>query len=376
MKIRRTHWGTTIQNFKKMDHETVGDDGRCRHQRCALHHKGPLLQFISDNISPGEELMSLILQKIFHLGPNLSDSYQSEHDEQKKWPSSHPSLTTHPRPMNICHRSVPTSAHWPKSLIGWHFTQSSMELSWPLVQINIPKGFLNLVEDRWPKTTEEERWQKVQKMILPTPNTPCLAHEPKNGPTRTASGSSLVKTEPQILQWGDGQRSVWQVRGEGKTALQSANREEVSWWYTSEEMQGHRDSNHHRRTSSLKKEGRHLKTNLTTMTYRSQCLWRKTIVSLSLHKYITAPHIIKSSSICTLLQYRWHKTGFIITSPVQPPVAAFSPLLNHVWQFATQGRSKFLIQNCPFQLLLNFYKSKFPIFWHTFYFQIQHLISL
>ena len=31
----------------------------------------------------------------------------------------------------------------------------------PLIQINIPEGFLNPVEDRRPKTTEEERWEKV-----------------------------------------------------------------------------------------------------------------------------------------------------------------------------------------------------------------------
>ena len=53
----------------------------------------------------------------------------------------------------------------------------------PLVQINILEGFLNPVEDRRPKMTEEERWEKVQKMVLPTSNAPCLAHELKNGPT-------------------------------------------------------------------------------------------------------------------------------------------------------------------------------------------------
>ena len=42
----------------------------------------------------------------------------------------------------------------------------------PLVQINIPEGFLNPVEDRRPKTTEEKRREKVQKMILPTSNAP------------------------------------------------------------------------------------------------------------------------------------------------------------------------------------------------------------
>ena len=31
----------------------------------------------------------------------------------------------------------------------------------PLIQINIPEGFLNPVEDRRPKMTEEDRWEKV-----------------------------------------------------------------------------------------------------------------------------------------------------------------------------------------------------------------------
>ena len=53
---------------------------------------------------------------------------------------------------------------------------------WLLMQINIPEGFLNPVEDRRPKTMEEER-QEVQKTILPMANAPCFAHEPRNGPT-------------------------------------------------------------------------------------------------------------------------------------------------------------------------------------------------
>ena len=53
----------------------------------------------------------------------------------------------------------------------------------PLMQINVPEGFLNPVEDRRPKTTEEERQEKVQKTILSMANAPCLAHEPRNGPT-------------------------------------------------------------------------------------------------------------------------------------------------------------------------------------------------
>ena len=73
---------------------------------------------------------------------------------------------------------------------------------WPLVQINIPEGFLNPVEDRRPKTTEEERWEKVWKMVLPTPNTPCLAHEPKNGPTHILAVAVWLKLNCKYFNEG------------------------------------------------------------------------------------------------------------------------------------------------------------------------------
>ena len=63
----------------------------------------------------------------------------------------------------------------------------------PLVQINIPEGFLNLVEDRRPKTTEEERQEKVCKMVLPVSNSLCLAHKPKNGPTQILAAVVWLK---------------------------------------------------------------------------------------------------------------------------------------------------------------------------------------
>ena len=63
----------------------------------------------------------------------------------------------------------------------------------PLVQINIPEGFLNPVEDRRAKTTEEERREKVRKMVLPIPNAPCLAHKPRNGPTQILAVAVWLK---------------------------------------------------------------------------------------------------------------------------------------------------------------------------------------
>ena len=63
----------------------------------------------------------------------------------------------------------------------------------PLVQIHIPEGFLNPVEDKRAKMTEEERCEKVRKMVLPIPNAPCLAHEPKNGPTHILAAAVWLK---------------------------------------------------------------------------------------------------------------------------------------------------------------------------------------
>ena len=72
----------------------------------------------------------------------------------------------------------------------------------PLVQINIPEGFLNPVEDRWPKTTEGERWEKVQKTVLPVSNTLWLAHKLKNGPTHILAAAVWLKLNCKYFNEG------------------------------------------------------------------------------------------------------------------------------------------------------------------------------
>ena len=39
------------------------------------------------------------------------------------------------------------------------------------------------MEDKKAKTTEEEKREKVRKMVLPIPDATCLKHEPRNGLT-------------------------------------------------------------------------------------------------------------------------------------------------------------------------------------------------
>ena len=45
----------------------------------------------------------------------------------------------------------------------------------PLIQVNIPERYLNLVAEPQPQTTLEERMEKLQNVLLPRSNTACLA---------------------------------------------------------------------------------------------------------------------------------------------------------------------------------------------------------
>ena len=71
---------------------------------------------------------------------------------------------------------------------------------WPLVQLNIPEGFLNPMEDKKVKTTEEEKRDKVRKMVLPIPDATCLKHEPKKWSDLHPHGCGVAKDVPKILQ--------------------------------------------------------------------------------------------------------------------------------------------------------------------------------
>ena len=78
----------------------------------------------------------------------------------------------------------------------------------PLVQLNIPEGFLNPVEDKQAKMSEEEKREKVRKMVLPVPNAPCLAHEPRNGPTHILTAAVWLKMSRKYFNEGDSQGGV------------------------------------------------------------------------------------------------------------------------------------------------------------------------
>ena len=73
---------------------------------------------------------------------------------------------------------------------------------WPLVQLNIPEGFLNPVEDKKVMTSEEEKKEKVRKTVLPIPDATCLKHEPRNGPTRILTAAVWLKMSRKYFNEG------------------------------------------------------------------------------------------------------------------------------------------------------------------------------
>ena len=72
----------------------------------------------------------------------------------------------------------------------------------PLVQLNVPKGFLNPVEDRKAPTSDEEKKEKIKKTVLPIPDATCLKHEPRNGPTRILTAAVWLKLSCKYFNEG------------------------------------------------------------------------------------------------------------------------------------------------------------------------------
>ena len=72
----------------------------------------------------------------------------------------------------------------------------------PLVQLNVPKGFLNPIEDKKALTSEEEKREKVKKTVLPVPDATCLKHEPRNGLTHILTVAVWLKMSCKYFNEG------------------------------------------------------------------------------------------------------------------------------------------------------------------------------
>ena len=106
--------GTTIRNFKKWivkQWVMMGDADI----NIVLHTiRDPATVYLQQHLTRGGVDVFDPPEDIPSGSEFIRQLPEREHDEQKKRPSSHPSLTMHLKLTNTCHRSAPTSVHWPK----------------------------------------------------------------------------------------------------------------------------------------------------------------------------------------------------------------------------------------------------------------------
>ena len=72
----------------------------------------------------------------------------------------------------------------------------------PLIQVNVPEGFLNPVDEKKAKTMEEEKREKIRKTVLPVPNATCLKHKPRNGLTHILTAVVWLKMSKKYFNEG------------------------------------------------------------------------------------------------------------------------------------------------------------------------------
>ena len=84
----------------------------------------------------------------------------------------------------------------------------------PLIQMNVPEGFLDPIKDKEPETSEQELAKKIEKMILPRHKSACFKHELKNGPMRILAVAVWLKLKRKYFSTGMAKETceLFQVR--------------------------------------------------------------------------------------------------------------------------------------------------------------------
>ena len=194
---------------------------------------------------------------------------------------------------------------------------------WPLVQLNVPEGFLNPLEDRRAPSSEEEKREKVKKTVLPISDATCLKHEPRNGPTRILTAAVWLKLSRKYFNEG--------------TAKEARERFLVRAKQLSRVLTGRKylgGTQAHKRKTTDEPPAKHKKTDSSTrhvttpplhFSSSHPCIRQATIV-----KSVPAQIIPLTSFITSRLQYKRHKVGFFMTTPGNHPQLPFPSIPNHL----------------------------------------------
>ena len=91
---------------------------------------------------------------------------------------------------------------------------------WPLIQMNVPEGFLDPVKDKEPQTSEQELAEKVKKTILPRHKSCMFQTWTKEWANKDLGCGSVAQAQKEVFFDGYGKRSMWALPSQSKTAFQ------------------------------------------------------------------------------------------------------------------------------------------------------------
>ena len=198
----KTALSQTIQNFKKVVTKQWESMGGRRRGRCPQIHQRP------DGIIPkaafdgrGASRWWTPLKK-YHWDSSFSDSYQNGPGGAEETTFivdifSHVAQA-HKHLSEVCANITALTKITDKSTLMSVINGAV----WPLVQLNIPEGFLNPIKDKKALTSKEEKKEKVKKTVLPFPDTTCLKHETRNGLTHILMAAVCLKMSRKYFNEG------------------------------------------------------------------------------------------------------------------------------------------------------------------------------
>ena len=85
---------------------------------------------------------------------------------------------------------------------------------WPLIQMNVPEGFLDPVKDKEPQMSEQELLRRLRKQSLPRHKAACFKHKLKNGLMRILAVAVWLKLKRKYFLMGMAKEAceLFQVR--------------------------------------------------------------------------------------------------------------------------------------------------------------------
>ena len=178
----------------------MGDDGGCGHRHHPSHHQGPPQQVTSINTSQGEESRSSTLQRRFPTGPELIHQLP-ERARRAEETAFITDIFDHAAQahehLSSVYANISTLAKITEKTTLLTIINGAIR---PLVQINIPEGFLNPVEDRHPKTNRRRKMGEGSEDGAACVKLTVLGPQTEEWPHPYTCSCSLVEAEPQVFQ--------------------------------------------------------------------------------------------------------------------------------------------------------------------------------